>query len=120
LNSACGALIQLLIAANAIRTASSSAHDHGRILVQVSETKLNSRFLSCSLSSKSLLVAASGVVTMSSAWSLEAKEGLPFINQMYGWIILGKCTAIKGTKHRFTSLLSHFIALAIFKQKVNY
>lgn len=37
------------------------------------------------------LVLLSMLVTRSSALSLQAKEGLPYGNQVVGWIVMGEC-----------------------------
>lgn len=44
------------------------------------------------------------IVTRSSAFSLQAKQGLPFGNQVVGWIVMGKSSVLVPTAAFFSAM----------------
>jgi len=73
---ACGAVVQFLVGIDTLR----KVYPNGQGFR--------------TLATQTLLIAAAGLVSVSSAKSLEAKKGLPRANQIAGWVILMGSLAI--------------------------
>ena len=57
-----------------------------------------------------VLILASMSVTASSIRNLQAKTGLPLMNQVLGWVVLGMCVSVP-IAHRSFFLLSSGVIL---------